>query len=162
MNINIIAVGSLKEKFWKDAVSEYKKRLSRYCRLEISEVKDEKTPEEASEKAEDLIRETEGKRILGIFERNRADSFVVSLDMRGKMLSSEEFSKTLEQWETRSRGNLSFVIGGSLGLSKEVLSRSDYVLSFSKLTFPHQLMRVVLLEQIYRAYRIMRHEPYHK
>jgi 23S rRNA (pseudouridine1915-N3)-methyltransferase len=159
MNIHIITVGSLKETFWKDAVREYAKRLSGYVRLTITELKDEKTPARASAAEEQKIKDTEGKRILA---EMKEDSFVVVLEIRGKRYSSEEFAKAVENWEVRSRGNLVFVIGGSLGLSAKVLDRADKKISFSDMTFPHQLMRVILLEQIYRAYRIKNGEPYHK
>ena len=150
MKISVIAVGKIKEKYLKDAVTEYSKRLSRYCKLEIIEVADEKTPDQASEAVEDAIRTKEGERILKYI---RDDMYVITLEISGKMLTSEEFA---------DKSSIAFVIGGSIGLGKEVLKRSDFALSFSKMTFPHQLMRVVLLEQVYRGYRIMNGEPYHK
>ncbi len=159
MNISVISVGSLKERFWKDAVSEYAKRLSGYCSLELVEVKDEKTPDGSSEAADERIREKEGKRILG---KLKDRSYAVVLDIRGKKYDSVAFSKAHESWETLGRGDITFIIGGSLGLSREVLDRADTKVSFSDMTFPHQLMRVILLEQIYRSYRIRNREPYHK
>ena len=159
MKITVIAVGKIKEKYLKDALAEYSKRLSRYCKLEIIEVADEKTPDQASEAAEDLIRAKEGERIL---KHIRDDMFVITLEIGGKMLTSEEFADKIETLGVQGKSSIAFVIGGSIGLGKEVLKRSDYALSFSKMTFPHQLMRVILLEQIYRSFRIMKHEPYHK
>ena len=159
MKISVIAVGKIKEKYLKDALAEYSKRLSRYCKLEIIEVADEKTPDQASEAAEDLIRAKEGERIL---KHIRDDMFVITLEIGGKMLTSEEFADKIETLGVQGKSSIAFVIGGSIGLGKEVLKRSDFALSFSKMTFPHQLMRVVLLEQIYRSYRIMNGEPYHK
>ena len=158
MNINIVAVGSIKEKFFKDAVSEYAKRLSRYVKLNIIELKDEKTPAMASALEEEKIKEVEAERILS----KLPNSYVVALTIDGKKYSSEELAKRMEKYDILSKGNLSFVIGGSLGLHKSVIDRADEKLSFSEMTFPHQLMRVILLEQIYRAYRIRNNEPYHK
>ena len=158
MNINIVAVGSIKEKFFKDAVSEYAKRLSRYVKLNIIEVKDEKTPAMASALEEEKIKEVEAERILS----KLTNSYVVALTIDGKKYSSEELAKRMEKYDILSKGNLSFIIGGSLGLHKSVIDRADEKLSFSEITFPHQLMRVMLLEQIYRAYRIRNNEPYHK
>ena len=158
MNINIVAVGSIKEKFFKDAVSEYAKRLSRYVKLNIIEVKDEKTPAMASALEEEKIKEVESERILS----KLPNSYVVALTIDGKKYSSEELAKGMEKYDILSKGNLSFIIGGSLGLHKSVIDRADEKLSFSEMTFPHQLMRVILLEQIYRAYRIRNNEPYHK
>jgi hypothetical protein len=159
MNVTVIAVGGLKERYWRDAVSEYGKRLSAYCRLELVEVKDEKTPDKAPASLACQIKEKEGKRIL---LRLRDRSFCVALDLRGEHLSSEAFSAAHASWEQIGGSDISFIIGGSLGLSPAVLSRADYRLSFSDMTFPHQLMRVILLEQLYRSYRIRTHAPYHK
>lgn len=159
MKITVIAVGKIKEKYLKDALAEYSKRLSRYCKLEIIEVADEKTPDQASKAAEDLIRAKEGERIL---KHIRDDMYVITLEIGGKMLTSEEFADKIETLGVQGKSSIVFVIGGSIGLGKEVLKRSDFALSFSKMTFPHQLMRVVLLEQVYRGYRIMNGEPYHK
>ena len=159
MKISVIAVGKIKEKYLKDAITEYSKRLSRYCKLEIIEVADEKTPDEASEAVEDAIRAKEGERLL---KHIRDDMYVITLEIGGKMLTSEEFAEKIETLGVQGKSSIAFVIGGSIGLGKEVLNRSDFALSFSKMTFPHQLMRVVLLEQVYRGYRIVNGEPYHK
>lgn len=159
MNISIICVGKLKEKYLKEAIDEYSKRLTRYCKLEIIEVADEKTPDNASEKEELLIKEKEG---LNILKHIKENMFVVTLDLKGKMLSSEELSSFIKESGIRGNSNLAFIIGGSLGLSTDVLKRANFSLCFSKMTFPHQLMRVILLEQIYRGFRIINGEPYHK
>lgn len=159
MKITIITVGKIKEKYLKDAIAEYSKRLSRYCKLEILEVADEKTPDGASEIVEENIREKEGERI---FKLIKEDAYVITLEISGKMLTSEELADRIETLGIQGKSHLVFVIGGSIGLGREVLRRSDYALSFSKMTFPHQLMRVILLEQIYRSYRIINGEPYHK
>ena len=159
MKITVITVGKIKEKYLKDAIAEYSKRLSRYCKLEILEVADEKTPDGASEIVEENIREKEGERILKLI---KDDAYVITLEISGKMLTSEELADRIEKLGIQGKSHLVFVIGGSIGLGREVLRRSDYALSFSKMTFPHQLMRVILLEQIYRSYRIINGEPYHK
>lgn len=159
MKITVLTVGKVKEKFYRQAIEEFQKRLSRYCKLEIVEVSDEKTPDHASETEERLIKEKEGQRILKYI---REDAWVCALAIEGKMLDSVELSEKLEQMGISGVSHMIFVIGGSLGLADEVLKRADFKLSFSKMTFPHQLMRVILLEQIYRAYRIMQGEPYHK
>lgn len=159
MKITLITVGKIKEKYLKDAITEYSKRLSRYCKLEIIEVADEKTPDNANETVEDGIRDKEGERILKYV---RDDAYVVTLEIKGKLLTSEELAKKIENLGIQGTSHIIFIIGGSIGLGKEVLKHSDYALSFSKMTFPHQLMRVILLEQIYRSYRIISHEPYHK
>ena len=159
MKITLITVGKIKEKYLKDAITEYSKRLSRYCKLEIIEVADEKTPDNASETVEVGIRDKEGERILKYV---RDDAYVVTLEIEGKLLTSKELAKKIENLGIQGTSHIIFIIGGSIGLGKEVLKRSDYALSFSKMTFPHQLMRVILLEQIYRSYRIISHEPYHK
>lgn len=159
MKITILCVGKVKEKFYRDAIGEYQKRLSRYCKLEIVEVADEKTPDGASETVENQIKEKEGNRILS---KIREEDYVIALAIDGKMQDSVELSKNIQQLGVRGKSSIVFVIGGSLGLSKEVLKRADEKLSFSKMTFPHQLMRVILLEQVYRSYRIMNGEPYHK
>ena len=147
MRITLITVGKIKEKFYQDAISEYAKRLSRYCKLDVIQA------------LETQIKEKEGKRIL---ENIKDGSFVIALAINGAMLDSVELAGKIEKWGISGVSQLVFIIGGSLGLSKEVLSRADYKLSFSKMTFPHQLMRVILLEQIYRSYRIIQGEPYHK
>ena len=159
MRITLITVGKIKEKYLRDAIAEYSKRLSRYCKLEIVEVVDEKTPDQASEAAEENIRNKEGERIL---KHIRDDMYVITLEIGGKMLSSEEFADKINSLGVQGKSSITFVIGGSIGLGQEVLRRSDYALSFSKMTFPHQLMRVILLEQVYRGYRIINGEPYHK
>ena len=159
MKITLITVGKIKEKYLKDAIAEYSKRLSRYCKLEIVEVADEKTPDNASDTVEDAIRDKEGERILKYIKE---DAYVITLEIAGKMLTSEEMAEKIEKLGVQGTSHIIFIIGGSLGLGREILKRSDYALSFSKMTFPHQLMRVILLEQIYRSYRIMNHEPYHK
>lgn len=159
MKITIVTVGKIKEKFYRDAISEYTKRLSKYCKLEILEAADEKTPDAASPAAEENIRQKEGERILKYVKE---DSYVITLEIHGKMLDSVELSRQIENLGIQGKSHITFIIGGSIGLGKEVLKRSDFALSFSKMTFPHQLMRVVLLEQIYRSYRIMNGEPYHK
>lgn len=159
MNITVVCVGKLKEKYLKLAIEEYSKRLSRYCKLSIIELNDEKTPDNASEKEELMIKEKEGNSIL---KHIKDTMYVIALDIKGKMVTSEELASFVNDLGLKGNSNIALVIGGSLGLSKEVLNRSDYKLSFSKMTFPHQLMRVILLEQVYRAYRIINGEPYHK
>jgi 23S rRNA (pseudouridine1915-N3)-methyltransferase len=159
MNIEIACVGKIKEKFFRDAIDEYSKRLSRYCKLKIIEVSDEKTPDGASEALETQIKEKEGERLL---KNIKDDAYVIVLAIDGKQLSSEELSAKIDSLGISGKSRITFVIGGSLGLSPAVMKRADYKLSFSPMTFPHQLMRVVLLEQIYRSYRIISNEPYHK
>lgn len=159
MKITIIAVGKIKEKYLKDAITEYSKRLGRYCRLEIIEVADEKTPDHASENMEDAIREKEAERIGKYIKE---DAYLVTLEIQGRQLTSEEFADKIEKLGVSGISHMIFIIGGSIGLGKSILEKSDYALSFSKMTFPHQLMRVILLEQIYRSYRIINGEPYHK
>ncbi len=159
MKITLVTVGKIKERFFADAIKEYEKRLSRYCRLGIVQVADEKTPEKASEAKARQIREREGERILAQLKEG---AYVIALAIEGKMASSEELAKKLEKLGITGKSQVVFVIGGSLGLSEAVLKRADEQLSFSRMTFPHQLMRVILLEQIYRSYRIIAGEPYHK
>lgn len=159
MNVTIICVGKLKERFYREAAAEYAKRLGRYCKLTILEVPDEKTPDQASAHEEDLIRLKEGERILKLIKE---DAYVIALAILGNRLDSEAFANYVEKLSIQGKSHLVFVIGGSLGLHESVISRSDYQLSFSDMTFPHQLMRVILCEQIYRAYRIINREPYHK
>ncbi|MCM1468497.1 MAG: 23S rRNA (pseudouridine(1915)-N(3))-methyltransferase RlmH [Alistipes sp.] len=159
MKITILTVGKIKEKFYRDAVGEYEKRLSRYCKLDIVEVADEKTPERASEAEKQKILEKEGERILaGI----RDNTYVIVLAIKGKMLDSVELSQKIRDLTVSGVSDITFIIGGSLGLSDAVIKRGDFLLSFSPMTFPHQLMRVILLEQVYRSYRIANKEPYHK
>lgn len=159
MKITLITVGKIKEKYLRDAIGEYSKRLSRYCKLEVVEVADEKTPDNASETVENQIRQKEAERIL---KHIKDDSYVITLEINGKMLDSPGLAEKIENLGTKGESHLTFVIGGSIGLGEEVLKRSDFGLSFSKMTFPHQLMRVILLEQIYRNFRIINGEPYHK
>lgn len=159
MHITIICVGKIKEKYLTMAINEYSKRLSRYCKLDIIEVTDEKTEENASEAFNDIVKRKEGERIL---KQLKEDSYVITLEITGKMLASPELASHISSLGISGRGHITFIIGGSLGLSEAVSKRADYKLSFSKMTFPHQLMRVILLEQIYRSFRINSNEPYHK
>lgn len=159
MNITLVTVGKIKEKYYRDAIAEYEKRLSRYCKLEIIEVADEKTPDKASVALEDQIKQREAERILKCI---RDDAYCIALAIDGKGYDSMEFSKHIERFGISRKSNVVFVIGGSLGLHESVLQRADERISFSAMTFPHQLMRVILLEQIYRCYRIINGEPYHK
>lgn len=159
MKITCVVVGKIKEKYFTDAIKEYSKRLSRYCKLEIVELADEKTPDGASEAEEVAIREKEGERILKAL---KDDAYVIALAIEGKMLDSVELSQKIDRLGVSGTSHIAFVIGGSLGLAPAVMKRADYALSFSRMTFPHQLIRVVLLEQLYRSYRILKNEPYHK
>lgn len=159
MKIDILCVGKVKESYFNDAVSEYSKRLQRYAQIRIIEVKDEMTPQQASEKVEEQIKETEGSRLSRYFDEN---AYKIALAIEGKQLTSEELSCFIQQKEVSGFSHIQFIIGGSLGLTEDIKKRADYQLSFSKMTFPHQMMRVILLEQIYRAYRIKNNEPYHK
>lgn len=160
MNIEVIAVGKIKEKYLRDALAEYEKRLRPYAKLKITELADERAPENLSEKDLELVKEKEGQRIL---EKIKDDAFVVTLEILGRQMSSEDFAEFFQKEMLEGFGrDLVFVIGGSNGLSKYVMFRSDLALSFSEMTFPHQLMRVILLEQIYRAMKIIANEPYHK
>ena len=159
MKVTVLCVGKVKESYFRDAIAEYSKRLSRYVKLEITEVADEKTPDRASPAEEEQIKETEGKRLLAHLKE---DSYTIALAIDGKPLSSTGLAKTIDRLGVQGVSHITFVIGGSLGLSEEVLSKAKYKLSFSAMTFPHQLMRVILLEQIYRACRINAGEPYHK
>lgn len=159
MKITLITVGKIKEKFFREAVGEYEKRLSRYCRLEIRETADEKTPEKASEVQREQILQKEGERILKLVPE---DAFTVTLEIEEKKLSSEAFAGEIERLGVNGTSHIVFVIGGSLGLHDSIKTRADLAVSFSDMTFPHQLMRVILLEQIYRACRIISGEPYHK
>ena len=159
MRITLVTVGKIKEKYLEQAIAEYSKRLSRYCRLEIIQVADEKTPEGASSAVGEQIKEKEGERILS---QIREGAYVIALAIDGQMLDSVELSQKISKLGIDGISHIVFVIGGSLGLSSRVLKRADYKLSFSRMTFPHQLMRVILLEQIYRSYRIISGEPYHK
>ncbi len=158
MKITVISVGKIKEKYLKEAIEEYSKRLSRYSKIELIEVKDEHAPDNISDKDMEIIKHKEGERILSRLK----DSFLIALAIEGKQLSSEELAKKIIEIQTYNASHITFVIGGSLGLSKEVLKKANFKLSFSNMTFPHQLMKVILLEQVYRAFRINNNEPYHK
>ena len=159
MKVTLITVGKIKEKYLKDAIAEYSKRLSKYCKLEILEVADEKTPDKASELMEEQIKQKEAERILKYIKEG---TYVITLEIKGKMLSSTELAGKIDKLMLEGKSSITFIIGGSLGLDTSVLKRSDYALSFSNMTFPHQLMRVILLEQIYRSFKIIHNEPYHK
>ncbi|MDO4805290.1 MAG: 23S rRNA (pseudouridine(1915)-N(3))-methyltransferase RlmH [Lachnospiraceae bacterium] len=159
MKITVVCVGKIKEKFYRDAVCEYLKRLSRYCKISIVECTDEKTPDGASDSEERQIKEKEGERILS---RISDSDYCIALAIDGMSFSSEGFSSHFSDLMMHGKSSITFIIGGSLGLSDGVLRRADELLSFSRFTFPHQLMRVILLEQVYRSYRIMNNEPYHK
>lgn len=159
LNITLVTVGKIKEKFYRDAVDEFTKRLSRYCKIKIIEVADENTPQNASESMEEQIKNKEGERILKYINDSM---YVIALAIEGKEASSVQFAGKLERLGIEGTSDICFVIGGSLGLAKDVYQRADELLSFSPMTFPHQLMRVILLEQIYRCFRIIHNEPYHK
>lgn len=159
MKITILCVGKVKEKFYRDAIAEFEKRLGRYCRLEIFEVADEQTPDGAGPALEEQIREKEGVRLLSKIKEGQ---FVCTLEIQGRKMTSEEFACFIEKTAMEEKGQIVFVIGGSLGLSGKVRERSNLAVSFSDMTFPHQLMRVILCEQIYRGFRISHGEPYHK
>ena len=159
MNIDIAVVGKIKEKYLAEGIMEYLKRLGRYCSLRILEVEDEKTPETMSDREKEEVKRKEGERLLS---RIPDQALVIALAIDGKQLSSEELSEKISDLMVKGTSHIVFVIGGSLGLSDEVLARSQMKLSFSRMTFPHQLMRLILLEQIYRAFRIIKNEPYHK
>ncbi len=159
MQITVIAVGKIKEKFYTDALSEYSKRLGRYCKFRVLEVEDEKTPDQAGEGLTEQILRKEAERIL---KQIREDAYVITLEIQGKKMDSPGFARCLEGLITYGKSHIQFIIGGSLGLHESVRKRSDMALSFSDMTFPHQLMRVILAEQIYRGFRIIKGEPYHK
>lgn len=159
IKISIVSVGKIKEKYLKLGIDEFSKRLSKYCKLDIIEVSDEKAPENLSEKEMVIVKEKEGKSILS---KIKSSQYVVVLAIDGEKLSSEKFARRIESLSVRGNSSLCFVIGGSLGLSDEVLSMADMKMSFSDMTFPHQMMRLILLEQIYRCFRINNNEPYHK
>mgnify|MGYP000038949272 FL=1 len=158
VHINIVCVGKIKEKFFRDAIEEYSKRLSRFCSLTITEVADEKIPEKSNENIEEAIKQKEGINILNHIKK---DSYVIALELKGTELDSVQFSQEIEKISNLN-SNITFVIGGSLGLSKDVLNRSNQQVCFSKMTFPHQLIRIFLVEQIYRAFKIANNETYHK
>lgn len=159
MNITVIAIGKLKEKYWTDAIKEYSKRLGSYCTLQIIELKESLLRNNASAADEEAVKRAEGEEILG---RIKKGDYVITLEIKGKGLTSEQLADKIEQLGIDGRSSIVFVIGGSLGLSPEVSKRADFKLSFSAMTFPHQMMRVILLEQIYRSFKIIRHEAYHK
>lgn len=159
MNIQIVSVGKLKEKYLKMGIEEYTKRLGAYAKIDLVEVADEKAPENLSEADIEIVKKKEGDRVLA---KIGADTYVIALAIEGKMKTSEQLAGDIESLMTYGRSKIAFVIGGSLGLHEDVMKRSDEKLSFSKMTLPHQLMKLVLVEQIYRAFRIMKNEPYHK
>lgn len=159
MNISFVCVGKLKERYWTEAVEEYSKRLRNYCSFSIMEIKEERLPENASKAIEEEGKDEEGKRILKAL---KSGAYVIALEIQGEVMDSPALADMLAKLGVTGKSEIAFVIGGSNGLSKEVLSRADFRLSFSKMTFPHQMMRVILLEQIYRSYKIMRNEVYHK
>lgn len=159
MNIEILCVGKIKEKFYTDAILEYTKRLSKYIKIKITEVKDEKTVENAKESTINAIKDKEGERLLKALNIN---SYIVALTIDGLSMSSNDLSNKINNLSILGKSNITFIIGGSLGLSENVIKKADMKLSFSLFTFPHQLMRVILLEQIYRSYKIIKKEPYHK
>jgi 23S rRNA (pseudouridine1915-N3)-methyltransferase len=159
MNIQIICVGKLKEKYWVEALLEYKKRLSRYCKISIVEVKEELISENPSPATEEIVKDEEGKRIIGKLKQG---AYIISLDIKGEELNSLDLAHKLNHLGVSGRSDVVFIIGGSLGLSKAVLEKSHMRLSFSKMTYPHQMMRIILLEQIYRGFKINRNESYHK
>lgn len=159
LKITLLCVGKIKEKAMKGLIEEYVKRLSAYCRLNIVEVPDESCPEQFSTKEQELLKEREGEKLLGKLPKN---AWIIPLEIQGKSLSSPQLAVKVQGWQNQGQSHLCFVIGGSLGLGSNLLKRGNYSLSFSAMTFPHQLMRVMTLEQIYRAFRIMRNEPYHK
>lgn len=159
MEIRILSVGKIKEKYLTAGIEEYAKRLGRYCKLTFCQVPDEKTPDKASGALNEQIKNTEGERLM---KHIREQDYVIALAIDGNMLDSVELSRKLGQLGVEGKSSIAFVIGGSLGLSPQILNRADFKLSFSKMTFPHQLMQMILLEQIYRGYRILNHEPYHK
>lgn len=159
MKINIISVGNIKEKYFKDAIDEYIKRLSKYCSVETIELKDEPIKENSSPKDDEIVKKAEGEKIIKAIPKN---SYSVLLDLRGEMLDSVAFSKKIDDITKYGNSTINFIIGGSLGVSKDVFNLADYKISFSKMTFPHKLMKVILLEQIYRAFKILNNETYHK
>lgn len=158
LSINIICVGKLKEDYLKQAIAEYSKRLSKYCNLTFIELQDEKLPNKINNS---VIEEIKNKECNKILENIKKDSFVFSLDLKGKQYSSEEFSKEIDNISLNFNSSITFIIGGTLGLNDEVLNRSNKLICFSKMTFPHQLIRVFLLEQLFRAFKISHNETYH-
>lgn len=159
MNITVLAVGKLKEKYWKDAIEEYSKRLSRYCTFRITEVKESLLRANPSEADEEAVKTAEGRELLN---KIKSSDYVITLEIKGKALSSTELAERIEELGITGKSSVVFIIGGSLGLSEEVSRRADFKLSFSAMTFPHQMMRIILLEQIYRSFKIIKNEAYHK
>lgn len=159
MNITVVCIGKLKEKYWVEAIKEYSKRLSKYCTLTIDELKEERLPDNASSADEEAVKAAEGRSIL---KKIKKDAYVITLEIKGKALTSEQLAEKIDSLGLEGKSDVVFVIGGSLGLSEEVSRRADFKLSFSAMTFPHQMIRVFLLEQIYRAFKINRNEQYHK
>ena len=158
ININIICIGKLKEKYLKDAVSEYSKRLSKYCKINIIELSDEKIPSKVNDSIINSVKIEEGTKIINSLKN---DSYVFSLDLKGKQYSSEEFSHKIQELSVNGYSTITFIIGGTLGLTNEVLKKSNELICFSKMTFPHQLIRVFLLEQLFRGFKIANNETYH-
>ena len=159
MNIRVIAIGKLKEKYWRDAVAEYSKRLGAYCSLEIVELKESPLRANPSPADEEAVKTAEGEEILRHIGKG---DYVITLEIKGKPLSSEQLASRIADLALDGKSTIDFIIGGSLGLSPDVSRRADFKLSFSAMTFPHQMMRVILLEQIYRSFKINRNETYHK
>ncbi len=159
LTINIVCIGKIKENYLKEAVAEYSKRLIKYCNLKLIELPDEKLPNNLSVAIEEDIKQKECKNIIAHLKK---DSYIICLDLKGKQLSSEEFSKKIEEISLNSNSSITFIIGGTLGLTKEILDISNESICFSKMTFPHQLIRVFLLEQIFRAFKISKGETYHR
>ena len=159
IHINVVCVGKIKEKYLKEAIDEYSKRLSKYCKLNIIEIQDESLPNKINENTIEEVKIREGEKIL---ETLRNSSYIVSLDLKGKQYTSEEFADKIEKISTRGFGEISFIIGGTLGLDKRVLNSSNELICFSNMTFPHQLIRVFLLEQLFRSFKILNNESYHK
>lgn len=159
MDIKLLTVGKLKEKYLIQGIQEYAKRLSAYTKFSIIEVPDEKAPENLSHAQMEQVKDKEGQRLLN---KIKDDDYVIVLAIKGKELSSEDFAEHLEKMTVQGKSHFTFIIGGSLGLSEDILKRANFDISFGRLTYPHQLMRLILTEQIYRAFRIIHHEPYHK
>ncbi len=158
LSVNIVCIGKIKETYLKDAIAEYSKRLSRFCNLSITELQDEKLPEKINDS---LISQIKNKECEKIKQNIKKDSYVIALDLKGKNLSSEEFSRQIENISLNFNNSITFIIGGTLGLTEEILNSSDLILCFSRMTFPHQLIRVFLLEQLFRAFKISNNETYH-
>ncbi|WP_017187703.1 23S rRNA (pseudouridine(1915)-N(3))-methyltransferase RlmH [Alkalibacillus haloalkaliphilus] len=159
MQIQIVSVGKIKEKYIKQGIAEFEKRLQSYCKLVMDEVNDEHAPEQMSDKEIEQVKNKEGERILN---KIKPTQYVIALDIHGEQWSSEKLAKNMEQLSIYGKSQITFVIGGSNGLSEDVLKRANQKLSFSKMTFPHQLMKLILLEQVYRSFRIQKNEPYHR